>query len=240
MTVLFVGRFIGSAVQSRCSVQDDGRFFQTDTPADFSAGQCGLEGFRNSIAMCLTRVFLLVLFGLTGAQAGDAARPAAEKIGQQLAAFHGRQDARAVGVAWPHLDSPDRSIREAARLAIEAQPFDSWQQRALGETRTWAALEALRALVRSCPRAQAGALRPQVCEGISTLHLEGMSAEQQLAAVRLTRLVFARLGGPSADERQQMTDLWTRFVPKKNADAKAAPLFGRELRELLKFLAASP
>ena len=194
--------------------------------------------------MCLTRVFLLVLLGLAGACARDSARFAQAvgeaKIPHQLATFHGRQDAQAVEVAWPYLDSPNRAIREAARLAIEAQPFDSWKQRALGETRTWAALEALRALVRSCPRAQAAALRPHVCEGISTLHLEGMNAEQQLAAVRLTRLVFARLGGPSADERQQMTDLWTRFLPKNNADAKDAPLFGRELRELLKFLAASP
>lgn len=183
---------------------------------------------------------LLALSGGTGAGAGDPKRPVADAatLRGQLAAFHGRQDARALETAWPHLDSADPSIREAARLAVEAQPFASWRQRALGETRSLAALEALLALVRACPPAEAEELRPHVCEGISTLHLEGMSAGQQLAAVRLTRLACTRLGPPSADERSQLTDLWTHFLPPKNAVAKDSPALGRAIRELLKFLAA--
>lgn len=185
--------------------------------------------------MSTLRALLLVLLGFSRAGAEDAA---AETLRKQLAAFHGRQDARALETAWPHLDSPDRLIREAARLAVEAQPFDSWWRRALGETRTRAALEALLALVRVCPREQAEELRPHVCEGITTLHLEGMSAEEQLAAVRLTRLACTRLGAPSADERSQMTDLWTGFLPPANALARDNPALGREIRELLQFLAA--
>ena len=166
-----------------------------------------------------SRFIFLVLLGLAGAREAHAARPAGLEI------------------AWPRLDSPDRFIREAARRAIIAQPFDSWKNRALAETRTRAALEALSALVAACPPTQAEALRPHVCEGIVTLHIEGMSAAQRLAAVRLTRRVFARLGGPSADERGQMTDLWTRFLPAPSGAGNDERQLEKSLRALLKFLA---
>ena len=35
---------------------------------------------------------------------------------------------------WPYLDSPIvAAVREVARVAVEAQPFDTWKQRALEE-----------------------------------------------------------------------------------------------------------
>lgn len=179
-------------------------------------------------SMGLLRVFVLSVMALASGWAGVAVPPAPGQT---------RGEARAIEDAWLHLDAPDRAVRAAARLAIEAQPFDSWKGRALGETRTWAALEALLALVRSCPRAQADELRPHVCEGITTLHLEEMRAEQRLAAVRLTRLVFARLGGPAADERRQMLDLWSRFLPAKSGSGADERQFDKSLRALLKFLA---
>ena len=37
--------------------------------------------------------------------------------------------------AWPHLNSPDRFIRYAARLAIERNPVEQWQSKALAETK---------------------------------------------------------------------------------------------------------
>lgn len=175
-------------------------------------------------------MFLPQIFFLMLSLAGTTAVPG-------LAAAHHEADPQALEKAWPHLDSPDPAVREAARLAIEAQPFDSWKQRALGETRTQAALEALLALTRVCPPAQADALRPHICEGISTLRIEEMSGAQRLAAVRLTRLACTRLGPPGADERAQMADLWTRFLPPHTAvGTKRSPL-EREIRSLLKALA---
>lgn len=171
--------------------------------------------------MTARSLFFLLLLGVASTAGSTAPEQALEK-------------------AWPLLDSPVPAVREAARLAIEAQPFDSWKQRALGETRTQAALEALRALTRVCPPAQADALRPHICEGISTLRLEEMSAAQRLAAVRLTRLACTRLGPPSADERAQMTDLWTRFLPQPPAPARSPSPLERELRALLQFLALPP
>ena len=116
-----------------------------------------------------------------------------------------------VAAAWPQLDSPDAAIRRAARTAIEAQPVSAWQELALGERRPWAALEAMLALAR-CGKPE---VKPHLCEGITTLTIEQMSEEQQLAAMRLTGLVFTRLGAPTEDERAQMGDLWMRFFPAK-------------------------
>ena len=166
-----------------------------------------------------SRFIFLVLLALAGAGETHAARPAAAED------------------AWSRLDSPTRSIRETARREIVAQPFDSWKKRALGETRTRAALEALTALVEACPRTQAEELRPHICEGIMTLHIEGMSASERLAAVRLTRRVFTRLGGPSEDERGQMADLWSHFLPAKRSSGADERQLATEIHALLKFLA---
>ena len=61
-----------------------------------------------------------------------APRPA--PCADQLEAFHGQQDPKAVEAAWPHLGHPDRFIRFAARVALEHQDPKTWQDRALAET----------------------------------------------------------------------------------------------------------
>jgi hypothetical protein len=162
------------------------------------------------------------------------AQSEADSIRRALAEFRQRSNPAAVEFAWPHLDSPDASIREAARLAIQTQPFATWRERALEEKSTWASLEALRALAEACPRAQAAELSPHLCEQITTLRLEHMDEEQQLAALQLTRLVFTKLGPVSADERQQMLDLWSHFAAAKSARVKT------ELARTLIFLESVP
>lgn len=139
-------------------------------------------------------------------------------------------DSGALDVAWPHLDAAEASVREAARLVVQAQPWEKWKGRALEEKRTWASLELLRALAESCPRDQAARLSPHLCEQITTLRIEHMDAAQWRAAIRVTRLLWERLGPLSGDELQQLRDLWTHLpVP---ADGAAA----REQKELLEFL----
>jgi putative heme-binding domain-containing protein len=54
--------------------------------------------------------------------------------------------------AWPFLGHEDRSIRYAARVAIEHQPSAEWRQRALAEPAPLARLQALAALARTGTR----------------------------------------------------------------------------------------
>jgi hypothetical protein len=133
----------------------------------------------------------------------------------------------ALDTAWPYLDSEHAAIREAARQAIQAQPFETWKARAFEEKRTWASLEILRALVESCPRDQKSQLSPHLCEQITTLRIEHMDETQILAALRLTRFVFEKLGPVSEDERLQMLDLWSG-VP--------LAVVGKEKQKLIEFL----
>ncbi|MFN0127783.1 MAG: c-type cytochrome [Verrucomicrobiales bacterium] len=68
---------------------------------------------------------------------------------RKLEAFHGRQSAEAVEVAWPHLRHADSWVRQAARVALEWQPPDQWIDRALKEPGGLGALTALLAAART-------------------------------------------------------------------------------------------
>ena len=86
------------------------------------------------------------------------------------------------------------SVREAARLTVESQPFDSWKQRALDEKSAWGSIEALRALTEACPKAEAADLSPHICQEIVLFRVDEMNESQQLEVLQLTRAVFSRLG----------------------------------------------
>ncbi len=108
----------------------------------------------------------------------------------KLEAFHGVQDSGAVEFCWPHLDSPDPWIRHAARVAIEHQPVDEWQSRALGEQRTEAALTSLLALARGGP----DDVVAQIVERLNSIRLNDLTVNQKLTALRVYELCLARSG----------------------------------------------
>src|SRR5207253_10777770 len=64
----------------------------------------------------------------------------ARELRRNLELFHGKQHPLAVEVAWAELDSEDRFIHFAARIAIESQPVDQWKAKALAEKNSAAAL----------------------------------------------------------------------------------------------------
>ena len=124
----------------------------------------------------------------------------------RLAAFHGKQDPRAIATAWPQLGHKDRFIRADARTAIEHQPLAEWQAKALAETDITSQLEALLALTRVtgvCPTHRAAnhavnnAMRDQLWAALLRLDFAGLTPEQRLAYVRLTEIVLNRFGKPA-------------------------------------------
>jgi len=178
--------------------------------------------------MAVLRILLLVVCLSAGARslAEDAT-----VVLRMLKALPAHQGAASVlDAAWPYLDSEDAAIREAARQSIQTLPFDAWRARALDEKSTWASLEMLRALAESCPREKAQELSPHLCEQITTLRIEHMDEPQLLAAQRLTRLIFEKLGPVSNDERHQMLDLWSSLPPPIGAAAN------RDREELIQYL----
>src|SRR5262249_15114284 len=75
-----------------------------------------------------------------------------QALRHDLESLHVGKHDDAVARAWPYLSHPDRFIRAAARTAIEHQPVERWQERALSEANPEAAITALLALSRMFPR----------------------------------------------------------------------------------------
>ena len=59
----------------------------------------------------------------------DEAGAKDRQLRHELEAFHGKQDPKALDAAWPHLNSDDRDLRYAARIAVEWQPVAEWKAR---------------------------------------------------------------------------------------------------------------
>jgi putative heme-binding domain-containing protein len=158
----------------------------------------------------------------------DALAAEARVLRRKLESFHGHEDAAAVAFAWPYLDSDDRSIRYAARVAIEHQPAGTWRDKAVAESRTTARIQALVALAR------VGASDDQraIVDRLNELDLSRITEEQTLEALRAYDLAFIRLGAPSDGVRQSVLDHVDLHFPGQS------DLVNRELCRLLVYLDA--
>jgi putative heme-binding domain-containing protein len=189
----------------------------------------------------------------TGTEPTDPAKPAenpqaaeARMARHKLESFHGKQDSQAVAFAWEYLNSPDRYLRYAARVAIEWQDLSTWQDKALGEKRPTALVNAIVALCRTANPARPGtggqpptytsegnpALQAKVLAALNALSLRSLSEEQLLEALRAYQLAFIRLGKPDERAAGQLAARLDALYP--------APSFGvnRELSQLLAYLNA--
>jgi putative heme-binding domain-containing protein len=155
-------------------------------------------------------------------------RPAEDlrQLRRRLEQFHVRQHPTAVDLAWPLLNHPDRSIRFAARLAIENQEAKEWRPRVENESRPTALIQAMLILARTeQPGAQQEAL-----QRLGELPWKQLSEEQMLAALRAYSLAFVRLGGKTPATVGDATRILSRLYPSSNQRVN------RELCRLLVYL----
>ncbi len=158
----------------------------------------------------------------------DKAAAKARDLRKKLETFHGKEDSRAVDFAWPHLQSSDRFIRFAARVAIECQPVASWKERALAESDTQGGLTALMALAR--------------CGGKETQHdllhalrrfpLQSLPEPQQLEKLRIIQVSYSRQGRPDDELVRITTEKLGAMFPTKSDNVN------RELCQILIYLEA--
>ena len=154
----------------------------------------------------------------------QAPAPSAEVVARKaLEKFHGKQDPAAADAAWPHLSSPDRWLRFAARVVLEHQPYAGWSERAFAEKNTTVRLEAFLALTRqaakcpyhteraakpdprtgiapttAAPTAAEAALRDRLLAALRADDFSQLTLEQKLLHVRLTEIILHRYGNPDA------------------------------------------
>ena len=119
---------------------------------------------------------------------------------REIERFHGRADADAIDTVWEYLESPDRAIRHAARIAVECQPVAQWQSRALQESEPTAAATALLALARVGPKTTQADLLSKADKLLSVQ----LSTEQKIIVARALVLCFCRMGRPLGDGEQEI------------------------------------
>lgn len=119
----------------------------------------------------------------------------ARALRHQLEAMNVAPDPATVAAAWPHLASADRSIRYAARLAIERNPLAEWQSKALAEKQPDAAFTALLALARL----GAADTQPALFKSLTAFPTSSLTEEQVLNKLRVITVSIARQGVPSGE-----------------------------------------
>jgi putative heme-binding domain-containing protein len=162
--------------------------------------------------------------------ARNAAGAADRAVRRELESLHRRMEdpAAAVTKALPHLASPDRFIRYAARIALEHQPVDLWQAQALALAEPRARITAAIAVARQAePAAQQAviaaldAIDPAVLDVAGTIDL-----------ARAYELAIVRLGDPAADVRVRIVSRLRPLFPSGSFE------LDRELASLLVALRA--
>jgi putative heme-binding domain-containing protein len=152
----------------------------------------------------------------------------ARALRKKLESFHGHKDAGAIEFAWPHLNSPDRWIRYAARIAIEAQPSETWAARALSEETVDGGITALLALARVGDSSNENDL----FRALGRLHRKGFSDEQMLSAVRVIEVAISRMGHPEEEAARGIVRALDPMFPS------GKPQLDRELAQILIYLEA--
>lgn len=151
----------------------------------------------------------------------------ARAVRQSLEALHAGDHSDAVDTAWTHLNSPDRFIRYAARIAIEHRPLAEWKERALFESDTQRALSALMAMTRKFERTNKGTApsidtpipdwqsdaastyslpRREILEALDQIDWGLLNVEQKIQVMRILTLTFLRIGPPNGEERDYIIE----------------------------------
>ncbi len=160
----------------------------------------------------------------------EASKQAAEarRTRHRLEAFEGRHEPKAIVEAWPWLNSPDRFLRYAARIAIEWQDVALWKDRALAETNADAGLAALLALAR-CGGEET---QRDLLLALKKFPLDSLSLTQKLDQLRVIELSFIRQGKPEPDLAKLAVEKLDRLYPSDQE------LMNFELAQLLIYLEA--
>ncbi|HSQ56468.1 MAG TPA: c-type cytochrome [Gemmata sp.] len=169
---------------------------------------------------------------------GEGGQPTAEKQTRlMLEGFHKKVGQPAVEAAWKELNSADRFIQFAARVALEHQDPSLWEEKSLAETDPVKAIHALLALVRvsaPCPEHTKDkkvhgdpALRAKVLASLGRIDFASLGDQQKLDMIRVYHILFNRFGAPTAEERKAWLAKFTPAFPDKNrfVDGEILPVF---------------
>jgi putative heme-binding domain-containing protein len=124
--------------------------------------------------------------------------------------------------AWPHLNHSDSWVRHAARVALERQPVNLWQERALKEEKP----DALLALAR------VGDTHAQVLSALNRIPFAQLHTEEKITALRAYAVCLIRSGRPDAKSAREIAGQLATYYPDEDSRVN------QQLCELLVYLEA--
>ncbi len=131
-----------------------------------------------------------------------------------LESYHDGKDPKGMEIAWPYLSSEDRALRYAARVAVEHQRPEEWQEKALSESDDQAALAALIALARVGDKS----LQPRAVAKLAGFDYGKLNHQQRLDLIRAYGLTFMRLGEPNDAQKSFVTEQLDAHFPAKTME----------------------
>jgi putative heme-binding domain-containing protein len=127
-----------------------------------------------------------------GTQQGDVELTDENRLRRTLEKFHNGPAKEALDQAWPNLKHADRFVRYAARVAVEHQPLNEWQERALKETDPQILTQAMIALTHQGKKD----LRDRMLQALTKVNYSNLSPSQQVDLLRVFEIIFFRMGNP--------------------------------------------
>lgn len=119
-------------------------------------------------------------------------------IRKTLESFHTGAKEGAVDMAWKYLDSDDRFLQYAARIALEHQPVAQWQAKVFTEQNPNKQIQAAVALARQGNKNQQDAL----IASLTKIDYATLSTGQQVDLVRALELTLSRFGKPNTSTQR--------------------------------------
>jgi putative heme-binding domain-containing protein len=153
---------------------------------------------------------------------------AAQQTRKMLESFHGSQSDEAIAPALANLANPDRSIRFAARIALEHQPVEQWRKAALELKESQAIITSAYALARSGSKQDQAAISGH----LAAIDFASLSEAAKLELLRAYHLVWLRLGAPTDAQRTAVLKQLDAQFPGQ------VGLLNRELASVLIYLNA--
>jgi putative heme-binding domain-containing protein len=147
---------------------------------------------------------------------------------KQLEEFHGEPQKGALDFVWPYLKHEDRFIRYAARIAVEHQPVEQWQARAIAEKDPQTLIESMIALAHQGK----AAARNAMLKSLTALPFKSLSPSQQTDLLRTFELIVLRMGTPDPGLKTQVINYLSPHYPASTNS------LNRGLSKLLVYLEA--
>jgi putative heme-binding domain-containing protein len=148
-----------------------------------------------------------------------------QRLRRQLETYHERKPG-AVDFAWPHLKHKDRFIRYAARIAIQHQPVEEWQDKLLKEKDPVILSNAMIAFARQGDTT----LVDRALQALMKVNYKSLNTTQQLDYLRAFELLISYMGMPANTVKNSATAFLNQYYPANNNE------LNRQLSKLLLYM----